>query len=139
MSQALRWLYLPSLTLANHLLLKRTYGFYRIEILASLVNSVVLILLSLYILYEGFRRAFEPPQIESLSIIIVAAVELAVNFMGMRLLGKHSHRPDKGGGDELQSKKDEESLNVRAVYLETFADTIGAAGRHRCGYSYANY
>jgi len=59
--------------------------------------------------------------------------------MGMQLLGKHSHRPDKGGGDELQSKKDEESLNVRAVYLETFADTIGAAGRHRCGYSYANY
>jgi cobalt-zinc-cadmium efflux system protein len=108
---------------------QRTYGFYRIEILASLVNSVVLVLLSVYILYEGFRRAFEPPQIESLPIIIVAAIGLAVNFMGMRLLGgKYSHTLDKSGGDELQSKKDEESLNVRAVYLETLADTIGAAG-----------
>lgn len=102
---------------------QRTYGFYRIEILASLVNSVVLILLSVYILYAGFRRAFEPPQIESLPIITVAAIGLAVNFIGMRLLvGKHSQTL----GTEL--KKDEESLNMRAVYLETLADTIGAAG-----------
>src|SRR5215475_1192969 len=35
---------------------QRTYGFYRMEILASLVNSMVLVLLSAYILYEGFRR-----------------------------------------------------------------------------------
>jgi cobalt-zinc-cadmium efflux system protein len=35
---------------------QRTYGFYRMEILASLVNSVVLVLLSVYILYEAFRR-----------------------------------------------------------------------------------
>ena len=34
---------------------ERTYGFYRVEILASLVNSVVLILLSIYILYEGIN------------------------------------------------------------------------------------
>lgn len=106
---------------------QRTYGFYRIEILASLVNSVVLILLSVYILYAGFRRAFEPPQIESLPIITVAAIGLAVNFIGMRLLvGKHALHTE--GGHELQLKKDEESLNMRAVYLETLADTIGAAG-----------
>ena len=102
---------------------QRTYGFYRIEILASLVNSVVLILLSVYILYAGFRRAFEPPQIESLPIITVAAIGLAVNFIGMRLLvGKHSQTLD------TELKKDEESLNMRTVYLETLADTIGAAG-----------
>lgn len=107
---------------------QRTYGFYRIEILASLVNSVVLVLLSMYILHEGFRRAFEPPQIESLPIIIVATIGLAVNFMGMRLLGGKHSPPHTGDRDELQFKKDEESLNVRAVYLETLADTIGAAG-----------
>jgi cobalt-zinc-cadmium efflux system protein len=103
---------------------QRTYGFYRIEILASLVNSVVLILLSVYILYAGFRRAFEPPQIESIPIITVAAIGLAVNFIAMRLLvGKHSHTLHTEGG-----QKDEESLNMRAVYLETLADTMGAAG-----------
>ena len=52
---------------------QRTYGFYRMEILASLVNSVVLVLLSVYILYEGFRRIFEPPEIQSLPMIIVAS------------------------------------------------------------------
>src|SRR5437868_3425699 len=65
---------------------QRTYGFYRMEILASLVNSVVLVLLSVYIMYEGSRRIFEPPEIQSLPIIIVAAIGLTVNFIGMRLL-----------------------------------------------------
>lgn len=67
---------------------QRTYGFYiyRMEILASFVNSVVLVLLSAYILYEGFRRIFEPPEIQSSLMIIVAAIGLMVNFIGMRLL-----------------------------------------------------
>jgi cobalt-zinc-cadmium efflux system protein len=119
---------------------QRTYGFYRMEILASLVNSVVLVLLSVYILYEGFRRIFEPPEIQSLPIIIVAAIGLTVNFIGMRLLsssegGGHSHAHDgnnknehgkegRRGGEE----KHEQTLNVKAVYLETLSDTIGAAG-----------
>src|SRR5262245_51376451 len=40
---------------------QRTFGYYRMEILASLLNSLILVLLSIYILYEGFRRIFEPP------------------------------------------------------------------------------
>jgi cobalt-zinc-cadmium efflux system protein len=126
---------------------QRTYGFYRMEILASLVNSVVLVLLSVYILYEGFRRIFEPPEIQSFPMIIVAAIGLTVNFIGMRLLssseegggGGHSHAHDgnnknehrkegrrgRGGGEK---EKHEQSLNVKAVYLETLSDTIGAAG-----------
>jgi len=123
---------------------QRTYGFYRMEILASLVNSVVLVLLSVYILYEGFRRIFEPPEIQSLPIIIVAAIGLTVNFIGMRLLssseeqggGGHSHAHDgnnknehrKKGGRGEGEEKHEQTLNVKAVYLETLSDTIGAAG-----------
>src|SRR6478609_453957 len=76
---------------------ERTYGFFRMEILASLANSIVLILLSGYILYEGIMRIFDPPQIQGAPIIVVAAVGLGVNFIGMRLLsaekeiGAHSH------------------------------------------------
>ena len=66
---------------------ERTYGFYRVEILASLVNSVVLILLSIYILYEGIRRIFEPAVIPGFPLIVVASVGLTVNFICMRLLG----------------------------------------------------
>jgi cobalt-zinc-cadmium efflux system protein len=106
---------------------QRTYGFYRMEILASLVNSVVLVLLCVYILYEGFRRIFEPPEIQSSPIIIVAVIGLIVNFIGMRLLsgtGEHSHAHN----DEDKKEQKEQSLNVKAVYLETLSDTIGAAG-----------
>jgi cobalt-zinc-cadmium efflux system protein len=112
---------------------QRTYGFYRMEILASLVNSVVLVLLSIYILYEGFRRIFEPPEIQSFPIIIVAAVGLIMNFIGMRLLsggggGERHFHGSNGHKDEVEKEEQEESLNVKAVYLETLSDTLGAAG-----------
>jgi cobalt-zinc-cadmium efflux system protein len=109
---------------------QRTYGFYRMEILASLVNSVVLVLLSVYILYEGFRRILEPPEIQSSPIIIVAVIGLIVNFIGIRLLsgtGEH-YRGDNDGASEGRKEQNEQSLNVKAIYLETLSDTIGAAG-----------
>jgi cobalt-zinc-cadmium efflux system protein len=112
---------------------QRTYGFYRMEILASLVNSVVLVLLSVYILYEGFRRIFEPPEIQSFPIIIVAAVGLTMNFIGMRLLSegggeRHCHGSNGHKHAEGEKEEQEESLNVKAAYLETLSDTLGAAG-----------
>jgi len=109
---------------------QRTYGFYRMEILASLVNSVVLVLLSVYILYEGFRRILEPPEIQSSPIIIVAVIGLIVNFIGIRLLsgtGEH-YRADNDGASKGRKEQNEQSLNVKAIYLETLSDTIGAAG-----------
>ncbi len=135
---------------------ERTYGFFRMEILASLTNSIVLILLSVYIMYEGLMRLFAPPQIQGAPIIVAAAVGLIVNFIGMRLLSEgkggvargHSHglhehvavAEEKKGKDNGDEKKEhhhphnkeegtrEQSLNVKAVYLETLSDTIGAAG-----------
>jgi cobalt-zinc-cadmium efflux system protein len=105
---------------------ERTYGFFRIEILASLTNSVILILLSLYIIYEGFMRIFAPPEIHGFPIIVAAVVGLIVNFISMYMLsdGKgvfgHSHGHSKNA--------EEQNLNVKAIYLETLSDTIGAAG-----------
>jgi cobalt-zinc-cadmium efflux system protein len=124
---------------------QRTYGFYRAEILASLLNSVVLVLLSIFILYEGFRRIFEPPVIPGFPIIVVASVGLAVNFICMRILsgcGIHSvhahqhnhsdHEIDYPYNSNNQKNKNdikcEENLNIKAAYLETLSDTLGAAG-----------
>jgi cobalt-zinc-cadmium efflux system protein len=106
---------------------QRSYGFYRMEILASFVNSVILALLSVYILYEAFRRIFEPPEIQSFPIIIVAAIGLALNFIGMHLLNNSGHHHTHDDDTDKQ-KEQEEILNVKAVYLETLSDTIGAAG-----------
>jgi cobalt-zinc-cadmium efflux system protein len=124
---------------------ERTYGFFRMEILASLTNSVVLILLSVYILYEGFMRIFAPPVIQGFPIVVAAAVGLVVNFIGMRMLsggpaGEHPHglyyhtNEEKVEGEEEERhhnhhhQTEDRSLNVKAIYLETLSDTIGAAG-----------
>ena len=121
---------------------RRTYGFYRMEILASLVNSVVLVLFSAYILYEAYQRIFEPPAVQSPLMIAVAAVGLAVNFGGMKILGGGSghshyhhhhapdgrvHRSDEGGRGEHKKKK-EENLNIEAARLEVFSDALGSIG-----------
>jgi cobalt-zinc-cadmium efflux system protein len=116
---------------------ERTYGFFRMEILASLTNSVILILLSVYIIYEGFMRIFAPPEIQGFPIIVAAIVGLIVNFIGMRMLSEgkglfgHSHGLSNHNTEKEQQHSDnpeEQNLNVKAIYLETLSDTIGAAG-----------
>ena len=101
---------------------QRTYGFYRMEILASLANSVALILLSIYIFYEGYQHLFQPPEIQSIPMTIIGAVGLAVNLFSVRTLGSHSHDSD---GHEHH---DEENLNIKGARLEVLSDTIGAIG-----------
>ena len=101
---------------------QRTYGFYRVEILASLANSVALILLSIYIFYEGYRHLFSPPEIQSIPMTVIGGVGLAVNAISMRALGGHSH-----GTDEHEHHKDE-NLNMKGARLEVLSDTIGAVG-----------
>ncbi len=116
--------------------LKHTYGFYRIEILAALLNGMILILISVYILYEAYVRIFQPPEIQALPVIIVAAVGLGVNFTGMRLLGSsvHPHKDSHAAHSHLQIAKNhkeehkEDNLGVKSAYLHILSDTLGAAG-----------
>jgi cobalt-zinc-cadmium efflux system protein len=110
----------------------RTYGFYRAEILASLLNSIFLILLSIFIIYEGFQRILHPAEVSGLPIIIVASIGLAINLVGTRLLGKVQVKRKLQHGSSVAGRsnmsKEEENLNVHGAYLEVFADTIGSAG-----------
>lgn len=114
---------------------QRTYGFYRMEILASLTNGVVLISLSIYIFYEAYRRIFDPPEIQSLTMIVVAAIGLVVNFIGMRLIGEHSHGPhsdldpkDHDHDNDNKVKLATQSLNIEGARLELLSDTLGSMG-----------
>jgi cobalt-zinc-cadmium efflux system protein len=111
----------------------RTYGFYRAEILASLLNSIFLILLSVFILYEASQRILYPSQVSGLPMIIVASIGLAINLVGIRMLSKvrinsQLLHESSLGGSYNKSKEQEENLNVHGAYLEVFADTIGSAG-----------
>ncbi|MGH8071648.1 MAG: cation diffusion facilitator family transporter [Candidatus Entotheonellia bacterium] len=89
-----------------------TYGYFRMEILASLANGVVLFLVAGYILYEAFRRIWEPSEILSGPMLIIAAIGLGVNLLSMWLL-------HEGAG---------ESLNLRGAYLEVLSDALGSVG-----------
>jgi cobalt-zinc-cadmium efflux system protein len=91
---------------------QKSYGYYRIEILAALVNAVLLIFISFYILYEAYRRLITPPPILALPMMAVAVVGLIVNLIGMRLL----HAGSK------------ESLNLKGAYLEVLSDMLSSIG-----------
>jgi cobalt-zinc-cadmium efflux system protein len=108
----------------------RTYGFYRAEILASLLNSIFLILLAVFITFEAFQRVLHPSEISGLPMIIVASVGLGINLLGIRLLGKVrlKNRTSQDYGQEKYSVPVEEDLNLHGAYLEVLADTIGSLG-----------
>lgn len=106
---------------------QRTYGFYRMEILASLANSVVLVLLSIYIFYEAYIRFFEPPEIQSLPMTLVAGIGLVINYIGLRLLGGHSHN-HSGDSGHKEEKEEPENLNIEGARLEVLSDTLGSIG-----------
>ena len=91
---------------------ERTYGYYRFEILAALTNAVVLIGISLYILYEAYRRFMHPPEVESGLMLGVAAVGLVVNIISIRILRAGS----------------KESLNMKGAYFEVLSDMLTSIG-----------
>ena len=91
---------------------ERTYGYYRVEILAALTNAVVLIGISLYILYEAYERFKNPPEVQSAAMLGVAAIGLIVNIVGMYILRAGS----------------EESLNMKGAYFEVLSDMLTSIG-----------
>jgi cobalt-zinc-cadmium efflux system protein len=92
---------------------ERTYGYYRIEILAATVNAVILIGISLYILYEAYLRFREPDlKVESGGMMAVALVGLAINLVGMYILRAGS----------------KESLNMKGAYFEVLSDMLTSVG-----------
>jgi cobalt-zinc-cadmium efflux system protein len=92
--------------------LQKSYGYYRAEILGALVNAVMLIFVSLYILYEAYRRFIQPPEVLALPMMGVAVVGLIVNLVGMRLLHAGS----------------QEDLNLKAAYLDALGDMLSSIG-----------
>jgi cobalt-zinc-cadmium efflux system protein len=90
----------------------RTYGLYRLEILAALANAVLLFAVAGYVIYEAVLRLQDPPAVLTGPMLVVAVAGLAVNIVGWRLL-----RPGSV-----------ESINVRGAYLEVIADLAGSVG-----------
>lgn len=89
---------------------RRTWGYYRIEILAALVNGVALVVLSIFILQEAFERFRAPATVDAPLMMAVAAGGLLVNLASLAILS--------GGKNE--------SLNMRGAWLHVLTDALGS-------------
>lgn len=91
---------------------RRTYGWHRAEIFASLINGTTLILMALGIVWEAGKRIVEPQEIRSLEMFVIAVVGLVMNLVVASRLHGHSH----------------DDLNVRSAFLHVLGDAIASVG-----------
>ena len=89
---------------------KRTFGLHRAEILAALVNAMLLLLVCGYLAYAGVRRLFDPVDIDATSMLLFAAIGLAANAASLAIL----------------TRRRNQSLNMRGAYLEVLSDLLGS-------------
>ena len=90
---------------------RKTYGFRRLEILSALVNGVTLVVVSLFIFVEAYRRLRNPEPVHGMEVFVIATLGLIGNGIGVFLLR------DSG-----------ENLNVRGAFLHLVGDAISSVG-----------
>jgi cobalt-zinc-cadmium efflux system protein len=91
---------------------QRSYGYYRAEILAAMVNGLALWGISVYIFYEAYQRFLSPPQVHSLPMLIIASVGLLANVVALLVLKRAAG----------------ENLNVKAAYIHVITDVWQSMG-----------
>ena len=91
---------------------KKTYGYYRMEILAALANGAALVVISLLIAYEAFQRLKSPEEVKGFQVMLIALGGLAVNTVSAFVLHSAS----------------EENLNMRGAFLHVMGDVLGSLG-----------
>ena len=88
----------------------RTFGWYRAEVLAATINSVILLGLSAFILWSAWGRLFSSPEIVAGPMMVIALIGAAANAVSLLLL------------HDAQAR----SLNMRGAYLEVLGDLFGS-------------
>jgi cobalt-zinc-cadmium efflux system protein len=90
----------------------RTFGLYRLEILAALANAALLFVVTGYVLVEAVLRVGSEPSVEAGPMLVVAILGLVVNVVSAVLLRSGARR----------------SLNVEGAYLDVLADSVASLG-----------
>ena len=91
---------------------KKTFGFYRLEILAALINGVTLVLISLYIIYEAYFRIMHPQPVHGTLMLVIAVAGFVANIVGAAVLMKHRHA----------------NLNIHGAFLHIMGDAAVSVG-----------
>lgn len=91
---------------------RKTYGYHRAGILVALLNSTTLVLISLGIFYEAYRRFMDPPEVQSGILISVGIIAVVINLVTALLVKKGS----------------EHDLNIRSAFLHLMGDVLSTIG-----------
>ncbi|MDP4097210.1 cation diffusion facilitator family transporter [Paenibacillus sp. P96] len=93
---------------------QKSYGFYRFEILAALLNGIALFVIAGFIIWEAYERFFEPPTVASGSMMAIAFIGLLANLLSAWFL--------------MRKSDVKENINVRSAYLHVLGDALGSVG-----------
>jgi len=91
---------------------RKTYGYHRAGILVALLNSTTLVVISLGIFYEAYRRFTNPPEVKSGILIVVGLIAVVINVVTALLVKKGS----------------EHDLNIRSAFLHLMGDVLSTIG-----------
>ncbi|MCH7722758.1 MAG: cation transporter [Bacteroidetes bacterium] len=89
---------------------KHTFGLKRAEILAAVINSSVLVIISIYLFYEAILRFQNPEPIKGILMTVVASIGLAANIAGTLLLKRDAKK----------------SMNIRSSYFHLLSDAVSS-------------
>ena len=90
----------------------QSFGYYRAEILAALVNGFSLLVIVAWILFEAWGRFRDPSAVRGMHMLVIAAIGLAVNAITALLLRDASHH----------------DLNIRGAFLHVLGDLVSSVG-----------
>ncbi len=91
---------------------KRSYGYFRVEIIAALINGVILCITALFVTIEAWQRISVPKEIDASRMLVFGIIGLAANIASAVML----HREQKN------------SVNVKAAYIHILSDLAGSVG-----------
>lgn len=92
----------------------KTYGFYRFEILAALLNGVALFIIAGFIVWEAIQRFDDPPTVASGSMMLIAVIGLLANLLSAWFL--------------MRTGDVKNNVNLRSAYLHVIGDALGSVG-----------
>jgi cobalt-zinc-cadmium efflux system protein len=87
---------------------EKSYGYVRVEIFVAFINSIALVLIGMYIIYEGIQRFAHPEPVAGGWMLIIAIVGFVVNTAATILLKTHAHH----------------DLNMKSAYLHLLTDAL---------------
>lgn len=96
---------------------EKTFGYYRLEILAAFINGIALVLLSLFVIYEAYERFYTKPEVKGAELTAIAVGGLFINLLAAYLL----HSDDK------------HDLNMRGAWLHVMGDALGSVAAIAAG------